>query len=104
MFGFLLACGPDSEVRGGSEDHRDFTAAVHRQGVAVCSGAEENPQGAEGYAAVLGQGCLHARCVQTVLGSRRAGNWGVPQLQFWTKWTCPLLRRQVHGGAVLEHG
>ena len=47
-------------------------------------------------AAVLGQGCLHARCVQTVLGSRRAENWRVPQLQFSTKWTCPLLRRQVH--------
>ena len=31
---------------------------------------------------VLGQGCLHARCVQTVLGSRRADNCGVPQLQF----------------------
>ena len=24
---------------------------------------------------VLGQGCLHALCVQTVLGSRRAENW-----------------------------
>ena len=35
------------------------------------------------------------------VGSRRAANCGVPQLQFWTKWTCPLLRRQVHGGAVL---
>ena len=31
--------------------------------------------------AVLGRGCLHARCVQTVLGSRRAENCGFSQLQ-----------------------
>ena len=49
-----------------------------------------------GSAAVLGKGCLHARCMQTVLGFRRAENCGGPQLQFWTKWTCRLLRRQVH--------
>ena len=31
--------------------------------------------------AVLGRGCLHARCVQTVLGSRRAENCDFSQLQ-----------------------
>ena len=55
-----------------------------------------------GSVPVLGQGSLHARCLQTVLVFRRAKNCGVPQLQFWTRWTCPLLRRQVHWGAVLE--
>ena len=33
--------------------------------------------------AVLGRGCLHARCVQTVLGSRRAENCDFSQLQSW---------------------
>ena len=60
---------------GGSEDHRDFTAAVHRQGVAVCRGEEANPMVLTGMTrqcrklwsicsctssfrgAVLGQGC-----------------------------------------------
>ena len=133
--GISLVYGPDSaenclEVRGGPEDHRDFTAAVHWQGVAVCRGAEANPHGTEtvqktakfpqfsalcGSAAVLGQGCLHARCVQTVWGpdvqqtvfrsnnSLRVravlgqdcpttGAWGCSSR---TKCTCPLLRRQV---------
>ena len=68
--------------------------------------AEANPHGAEtvqkncevsavaiqhGSAAVLGQGCLHARCVQTVLGSRRAENCGVPQLQFSDKVDMPVV-------------
>ena len=44
-----------------------------------------------GSAAVLGQGCLHARCVQTVLGFRRAENCGVPQLQFLNKVDMPVV-------------
>ena len=40
---------------------------------------------------VLGQGCLHARCVQTVLGSRRAENCGVSTVAVSTRWLMSLL-------------
>ena len=48
-----------------------------------CSSASCRTADARGDStdAVLGRGCLHARCVQTVMGSRRAENCGFSQLQ-----------------------
>ena len=41
------SCVQEDPMVGGSEDQRDFTVAVHRQG-AVCRDAESNPHGADG--------------------------------------------------------
>ena len=50
-------------------------------------------------AAVLGQGCLDARCVQTVLGSSIMG----PQ-QLLDKMDMPVVATTGAWGAVLERG
>ena len=47
--------------------------------------------------AVLGRGCLHARCVQTVLGSRRAENCDFFTVAVSARWLMSLLVQFIDG-------